>query len=85
MILGANSRTREQFLEINSLFSKLLLELESDKLVLIADGTYLYCQKSLNSTIQRLLFSGQKKRQLVKPFIICLANGYIIDAYGMYG
>ena len=67
MILGANSRTREQFLEMNSLLAKLLLELESDELVLIADGTYLYCQKSLISTIQRLLFSGQKKRHLVKP------------------
>ena len=84
-IKGASSRTRRQFLENNSLLAKILLGLKDDELVLIADGTYLYCQKSFNSTIQRLLFSGQKKRHLVKPFIICLANGYIIDAYGMYG
>jgi hypothetical protein len=84
-IKGASSRSRRQFLENNSLLAKLLLGLKDDELVLKADGTYLYCQKSFNSTIQRLLFSGQKKRHLVKPFIIFLANGYIIDAYGMYG
>ena len=45
----------------------------------------MYCQKSFNNSIQRATYSGQKKRHLVKPFIICLSNGYIIDAYGLYG
>ena len=45
-IKGASSRTRRQFLENNSLLAKLLLGLKDDELVLIADGTYLFCQKS---------------------------------------
>ena len=41
----------------------------------------MYCQKSENNKIQRLLYSGQKKRHLIKPFVVCASNGYIIDVY----
>ena len=56
----------------------------NNQLCLIADGTYLYCQKSENNKMQRLLYSGQKKRQLIKPFIVCTTDGYIVDAYGPF-
>ena len=42
----------------------------------------MYCQKSENNKLQRLLYSGQKKRHLVKPFVVCASNGYIIDVFG---
>jgi hypothetical protein len=30
------------------------------------------------------VFSVQKKRHLVKPFIICTADGLIVDVYGLF-
>ena len=39
-----------------------LFDLNENQLCLIADGTYLYCQKSSNNKIQRLLHSVQKGR-----------------------
>ncbi|CAF1137394.1 unnamed protein product [Brachionus calyciflorus] len=34
--------------------------------------------------VQRKLYSGHKKRPLVKPFVITASNGRIIDVYGNY-
>ena len=41
-----------------------------DQIVLIADGTYFFCQKSSNSEFQRCAYSQHKRRHLVKPIII---------------
>ncbi len=41
-----------------------------DEVVLIADGTYFFCQKSSNSEFQRRTYSQHKRRHLVKPMII---------------
>ena len=41
-----------------------------DQIVLIADGTYFFCQKSFNSEFQRRTYSQHKRRHLVKPMII---------------
>ena len=41
-----------------------------DQVVLIADGTYFFCQKSSNSEFQRRTYSQHKRRHLVKPMII---------------
>ena len=30
---------------------------------------------------QRMTYSGQKKRNLVKPFLFCVTNGRILDLY----
>ena len=82
--LGAKHLTREQFLLHNSEVSKSLFNLEDNRLSLIADGTYCYIQKSSNFFFQRVQYSGQKKRHLMKPFVICCTDGYIIDIYGLY-
>ena len=63
---------------------KELHDLSDDQLALIADGTYLYCEKSFNNLIQRKLYSSQKKRPLIKPFVICASNGCIVDVFGPY-
>ena len=55
-----------------------------DQLALVADGTYCYCEKSSNNYFQKITYSGQKKRHLLKPFVICTSDGYIIDIYGFY-
>ena len=54
------------------------------QLILIANGTYLYCEKSENSCIQRKLNSCQKNRHLIKPFVIVAENGVIIGIYGPF-
>ena len=63
--------------------SKNLFDSNDEQLILIADGTYCYCQKSLNY-FQRKSYSVQKGRHLVKPFVICTTDGYIVDIYGLF-
>ena len=84
LFLGCESLNREEWLKKNTDLAKELFSLSENQLCLVADGTYLYCQKSENNKLQRLLYSGQKKRHLVKPFIVSTTNGYIIDAYGPF-
>jgi hypothetical protein len=57
---------------------------EESQFIMAADGTYLHCQKSSNNLFQRMTYSNQKKTHLVKPFVICATNGYIVDVYGLY-
>jgi hypothetical protein len=54
------------------------------QLLLIADATYCCIQKSSNNFLQRKTYSGQKKRHLVNPFLICATDGTIVDVYGPY-
>ena len=63
---------------------KSLFDFDGTQLFMIADGTYLYCEKSGNNFIQRKLYSGQKNRHLIKPFVICASNGTIIGVYGPF-
>lgn len=62
-----------------------LFEISDKQLIVICDGTYCYIQKSANNYFQRRSYSGQKKRHLLKPFIIVCTNGRIIDIFGLYG
>ena len=84
--LGAKHLKREDWQNLfnNEKTVETLFKLKKLQFVFICDGTYCYCQKSINNAIQRLLYSVQKGRHLVKPSIICAANGYIIDVYGPY-
>ncbi|CAF0839776.1 unnamed protein product [Brachionus calyciflorus] len=80
--LGCESLRRDQWVIQNSTIATELYSLSNDQLVVIADGTYIYCQKSSNNFFQRKSYSCQKKRPLVKPFLFCTTNGYNINAYG---
>jgi hypothetical protein len=81
--LGAD-KSREFFLRFNTIITQSLFDLEDDVLVLIADGTSCRIQKSNNNQFQYKTYSGQKKDSLFKPFIICCADGYIVDCYGPF-
>ena len=59
--------------------------MENDQFAIIADGTYIYCEKSSNNNFQKETYSLQKYRHSVKPFVTCSTNGYIIDIFGPYG
>ena len=84
LYLGASHRSRDYWTRSNTAMVKMLFDMTDTQLCLVADGTYLYCQKSSNNKIQRQLHSVQKGRALIKPFVICTSDGYIVDTYGPY-
>jgi hypothetical protein len=57
-------------------------EQDLSSVFLVMDGTYVYIDKPQDFTLQQLTYSGQKKRNLLKPFMIVLPDGYILDASG---
>ena len=52
---------------------------DDERIILIADGTYLYCQKSSNNDFQARSYSQHNKRHLMKYFVVCTTNGYIFQ------
>ena len=82
--LGVSHLTREQWTQQTTITAKILYDVPSDRVVLVADGTYLYQNKSADNEIQRKSYSVQKSRHLSKPFIICTTTGKIVDVYGLY-
>ena len=81
--LGAN-RSRKFYLNHTSQLVKSLYVLRKKDLAVVADGTYCRCEKSNNNNFQYNTYSGQKKDSLIKPFLICTTDGYIIDLYGPF-
>lgn len=75
---------RSFFLKHNTIASKKLYNLENDNLCIVVDGTYTRLEKSFNNKFQYNTWSQQKKDNLIKPFLITCADGYIIDCYGPF-
>jgi hypothetical protein len=84
---GKEHMSRATALKDHSLemYYTLFEEPDHSKLFLLMDGTYVYCDKPGDFKMQKKTFSGQKKRNLVKPFMIVLPSGYILDARGPFG
>ncbi|CAF3548310.1 unnamed protein product [Rotaria socialis] len=83
--LGFQHITRDVVLNYHqTVIATELLTNEPDQVVLIADGTYLYCQKSSNNEFQRRTYSNHKHRHLIKPMIITASNGYILSVLGPF-
>ena len=77
--LGFQHITRDTVLNLHqTVVATELLTNEPDQIVLIADGTYLYCQKSSNNELQRRTYSNHKHHHLVKPMIITASVSMII-------
>ena len=83
LFLGAN-KGKEFFLNHNTTSVKILHDFEQDQLAIVVDGTYTKIEKSSNNQFQYLSYSQQKLDNLVKPFIMCCADGYFIDCYGPF-
>lgn len=84
--LGFENISRDDLLSNNTTMAqKLLCEDNDQKVVTIWDGTYIFCNKSINQHIQRTTYSGQKSRNLVKPMVCVTPNGYYVDIFGPYG
>ncbi|XP_049880296.1 uncharacterized protein LOC126376792 [Pectinophora gossypiella] len=83
--LGFNHITREQVIEHNRILPNYFFGNEvSPKAIVILDGTYLFIEKSTNFLFQRVTYSTNKYRNLMKPFMIVCADGYILDVTGPY-
>ncbi|CAF1079292.1 unnamed protein product, partial [Brachionus calyciflorus] len=82
--LGPKVKPRIEWLTHNSYISRELFCQTEEQLILVCDGTYCYCERSSNNIFQRSTFCVQKKRHLVKPFVICTTDGFIVDIYGLY-
>lgn len=52
--------------------------------ILVADGTYIYIQKSQQFKFQRKCYSLHKHRPLVKPMVFVSTSGYILSVIGPY-
>jgi hypothetical protein len=72
-----------QFRDITICFLK-FYDISPNEFAIIADGSYCYYQKIRNNYFQRKTWSVQKKVSLLKPFVICSTDGYIVDVYGLY-
>ena len=79
--LGPQSLTRTEWLLHNTdLAQKTCIENDPNRLVLITDGTYLYCQKSLNNEFQKLYLFFYLNR------VVCIYIGILISSatYSLY-
>lgn len=81
--LGAD-KNREFYLQHNNLTTTTLHRMEKDVLAVIADGTYTRLEKSNNNNFQYQTYSVQKLDNLIKPFVMSCADGWIIDVYGPF-
>ncbi len=84
--LGFEHLSRENALWDHSsdMFNK-LFGADQDVVFLILDGTYVYIEKPADFELQKITWSEQKSRNLLKPFMIVLPDGYILTAEGPYG
>ena len=50
----------------------------------VADGTYIYIEKSSNYSFQRGSYSVHKGQPLLKPIRLVITDGYILTFMGPY-
>ena len=73
--------SRIQVLDHHTAYSRAFF---GDQLSVIWNGTYIYCNKNDDHTLQRLTYSGQKSRYLIKMMSLVLPNGYILEFIGPF-
>ena len=79
--IGCECLTRHKLIQRQTVIAT---QLFSTDVVLKADGTYAYHQKSKNNLYQRKSYNVHKHANLCKPFTMCTSDGYIIDFFGPY-
>lgn len=81
--LGLNI-SREEMLHHQNTVTTRLHATTGDTVILVFDGTYIFIEKSSNFHFQKLSYSGHKKKNLIKPFMVVYPDGYIGDMCGPY-
>ena len=62
----------------------LFADSQTDVAIAVADGTYIYIEKSGDYAFQRRSYSVHKGRPLVKPMMLVATDGYILTVLGPY-
>lgn len=78
------ARSRQNLIEHTTKISQQLYSVDHDMVALVWDGTYIYIEKSANREFQRLSYSTQKHRNLVKIMMCVTTDGTIAGVYGPY-
>lgn len=76
---------RNQLLANTSEMSRILYcNSDTDKVVLVLDGTYIYIENSGNQSFQKKTYTQQKKRNFIKIMMCVTTNGKIVFVSGPY-
>ena len=77
--LGLPHIDRDDVMNNPTTFAKVLFgDSRSDIAIAVADGTYIYIEKSGNFSFQRIPYSGHKDQPLLKPMMLVPSDGYIL-------
>nr|XP_018915633.1 PREDICTED: uncharacterized protein LOC109043056 [Bemisia tabaci] len=84
--LGFGHMSRDELIEKHTrpFAMSLFAQNDEDTAILVADGTYVYIEKSSNYKFQRRSFSMHKHRPLVKPMMLVSTTGYILEVMGPF-
>ena len=83
--LGFNHITRQEIIDKHmTVFSKTLFGGSQDIAITVADGTYIYTEKSSNYSFQRRSYSTHKSQSLLRPMLVVASDGYIKTVIGPY-
>lgn len=83
--LGCQNHRREWLKNHTTDFARLLYcHNDPEKCVIICDGTYIYTCNTSNYLHQRKIYSGQKRRHLIKIMKIVSVDGSILDVFGPF-
>lgn len=80
--MGFKNLSRETLLEHMTPQARMLYcNNDPHRVVTIWDATYIFCDRSGNYKFQKQTYSGQKKRNFVKPMVCVCPDGYIVDIF----
>lgn len=84
--MGFQHITRQDIIDKHTrpLAKELFGNIIDNPVILVADGTYIYIEKSSNFKFQRRCYSMHKNRPLVKPMVFVSTSGYILSILGPY-
>lgn len=84
-LCGFSNLGRDFLLQNTTMSARLLHGHDDpDTVITIWDGTYIYVHKSSNYEFQKDTYSGQKKRNFLRPMVCVTTNGYIVDILGPF-
>lgn len=83
--LGFGSIKREDVIQNhNRKTTQIALSVPDGKVISIADGTYLYVDKPVSHSEQRLSFNAQKMRNFYRMMMVVACSGRILDCIGPF-
>lgn len=83
--IGFDALSRESLVEsVSEMANNLYLSGKMNKAVIVADATYIFCNKTQNFDKQREFYNAQKKRHYFKPMVFVTTTGRFVEVFGPY-